>query len=127
MVFLYPSGASIDSMSYLLFWKLLNLQHKYKFKELFITAHSMGGLVVRSFIVNFGEFFPYITNFISISTPWGGEEFAKSRVKYSPAVIPVWRDMQPEGEFIQSIFRKKIPPTIEHFLFFGHKGNRNML
>ena len=125
--FYYPSGASIDSMSYLLFWKLQNLQKKYKFKELYITAHSMGGLVVRSFLVNYGHFFPSITNFISISTPWGGEELAEMGVKYSPAVIPAWRDMQPGSDFINSIFRKKMPPTVEHYLFFGHKGNRNIL
>ena len=123
----YPSGASIDSMSYLLFWKLQNLQTKHRFKELYITAHSMGGLVVRSFIVNYGHFFPSITNFISISTPWGGEELAKIGVKYSPAVIPAWRDMQPGSDFFNSIFRKKMPPTVEHYLFFGHKGNRNIL
>jgi len=126
-VFYYPSGASIDAMSYLLFWKLYNLQSKYKFKELYITAHSMGGLVVRSFIVNFGNFFPFITNFISISTPWGGEELTESGVKYSPAVIPAWRDMQPKGEFIKSVFRKRMPPAVKHFLFFGHRGNRNLL
>ena len=125
--FYYPSGSSIDSMSYLLFWKLQNLQTKYKFKELYITAHSMGGLVVRSFMVNFGRLFPSITNFISISTPWGGEELAEIGVKYSPAVIPAWRDMQPGSEFINSIFRKKIPPAVDYYLFFGHKGNRNIL
>jgi pimeloyl-ACP methyl ester carboxylesterase len=125
--FYYPSGASIDSMSHLLFWKLLNLQRQYKFKKLYITAHSMGGLVVRSFMVTFGKVFPSITNFISVSTPWGGKELAESGVKYSPAVIPAWRDVQPKGKFIKSIFSKKMPPTIEHFLFFGHKGNRNLL
>ncbi len=125
--FYYPSGAPIDSMSYLLFWKLQNLQTKYKFKELYFTAHSMGGLVVRSFIVNYGQLFPSITNFISISTPWGGEELAEIGVKYSPGVIPAWRDMQPESEFIDSIFRKKIPPAVDYYLFFGHKGNRNIL
>ncbi|MFC1494042.1 lipase family alpha/beta hydrolase [Thermodesulfobacteriota bacterium] len=125
--FYYPSGSSLDSMSHLLFWKLQNLQTKYKFKELHITAHSMGGLVVRSFMVNYGPLFPSITNFISISTPWGGEELAELGVKYSPAVIPAWRDMQPGSEFINSIFRKKIPPAVDHYLFFGHKGNRNIL
>lgn len=125
--FYYPSGASIDSMSYLLLWKLQNLQAKYKFKELYITAHSMGGLVVRSFMVNYGHLFPSITNFISISTPWGGEELAEIGVKYSPAVIPAWRDMQPGSEFINSIFRKKIPSAVDYYLFFGHKGNRNIL
>jgi len=35
--------------------------------------------------------------------------------------------MQPDSEFINSVFSKKIPPNIEYFLFFGHKGNRNPL
>jgi pimeloyl-ACP methyl ester carboxylesterase len=125
--FYYPSGSTIDSMAHLLLWKMQNLQAKYKFNELYITAHSMGGLVVRYFIVNYGYLFPSITNFISISTPWGGEELAEIGVKYSPAVIPVWRDMQPGSEFINSIFRKKIPPAVDYYLFFGHKGNRNIL
>ena len=125
--FYYPSGSAIGSMSHLLFWKLGSLQTKYKFKELYITAHSMGGLVVRSLIVNYGQHFPSITNFISISTPWGGEELAEMGVKYAPAVIPAWRDMQPGSDFIKSIFRKKMGPTVDYYLFFGHKGNRNIL
>jgi len=115
----YPSGNSINSMSHLLLWKLENLQLKYKFKELYITAHSMGGLVVRSFLVNHGHYFPLVTNFISISTPWGGEKLAESGVKYSPAVIPAWIDMQSDGEFITSLFKKKMPPGVKHYLFFG--------
>ncbi|PLY01562.1 MAG: hypothetical protein C0623_05270, partial [Desulfuromonas sp.] len=125
--FYYPSGSSIDSMAYLLLWKMQNLQTKYKFDELYITAHSMGGLVVRSFIVNYGRYFPTLSTFISISTPWGGEELAELGVKYSPAVIPAWHDMQPHSPFINSLFMKSMPESIDHYLFFGHKGNRNIL
>ncbi|MFH0998409.1 MAG: hypothetical protein V1844_23375 [Pseudomonadota bacterium] len=101
--FYYPSGASIESMSYLLYWKIYNLQIKYKFKDLYITAHSMGGLVVRSFLTDFGNALPFQTEFVSISTPWGGDALAEKGVKYSPAVIPAWKDIQAEGDFIQSI------------------------
>jgi len=125
--FYYPSGASLKSMSHLLLRKLFNLQIKYQFKELYITAHSTGGLIVRSFLEDFGEYFPQINLFISISTPWTGEKFAESGVKYSPAVVPSWKDLQPEGEFIKSLFLKKIPPKVDYYLFFGHKGNRNPL
>lgn len=123
----YPSGSQIDSMSYLLFWKMQCLQTKYKFRELYFTAHSMGGLVVRSFLVNYGQYFPSITAFISISTPWGGEELAEMGVKYSPAVIPSWVDMQPDSECIRSLFANNMPASVEHYLFFGHRGNRNLL
>ena len=125
--FYYPSGSSLDSMAFLLFWKIQNLQIKYKFKEMYITAHSMGGLVVRSFLIKYGFVFPSITKFISISTPWGGEELAELGVKYSPGVVPAWRDMQPESEFIKYIFSKKLSPDIDYYMFFGHKGNRNIL
>ncbi len=124
--FYYPSGSSIDSMSHLLFWKLQNLQTKYQFKELHITAHSMGGLVVRSFLVNYGPLFPSITNFVSISTPWGGEELAEIGVQYSPGVIPAWIDMQPGSKLLNSIFSRHLPPGVDYYLFFGHKGNRNV-
>ena len=123
--FYYPTGARIQSMSYLLFWKLFNLQIKYKFNELYITAHSMGGLVVRSFIMDYGKYCPYVKLFVSLATPWGGDRMAEYGVKQSPAVIPSWIDMQPEGEFMKSIYSAKMSETISFYLFFGHRGSRN--
>jgi hypothetical protein len=70
--FYYPSGCRINSMAYLLLWKLVNLQSKYQFNTIYITAHSMGGLIARSFLVNYGQQFPYVKLFISLATPWGG-------------------------------------------------------
>jgi hypothetical protein len=92
-----------------------------------LVAHSMGGLVVRSFLVDYGQQFPSITKFISISTPWSGDNLSEYGVKYSPGVIPAWRDMGPQSDFAQSIYRKKLPAAIDYYLFFGHKGNRNPL
>jgi pimeloyl-ACP methyl ester carboxylesterase len=123
--FSYPSGARIRSMSNLLFWKLLNLQAKYKFDTLYITAHSMGGLVARSFIQDHSTEFPYVTLFISLATPWGGDKMAEYGVKQSPAVIPCWIDMQPEGDLIQSLYRSKMPDKVNYYMFFGHQGNRS--
>jgi len=54
-LFYYPTGVRLKGMSYLLFWKLYNLQLKYKFDTIYITAHSMGGLVARSFIMDYGR------------------------------------------------------------------------
>jgi len=50
---------------------------------------------------------------------------AEYGVKQSPAVIPCWIDMQPEGDFIQSIYRAKIPDTVSFYMFYGYRGNRN--
>jgi pimeloyl-ACP methyl ester carboxylesterase len=123
--FYYPTGARIKSMSYLLYWKLFNLQVKYRFDKLFITAHSMGGLVARSFLVDYVRYCPYVKLFISLATPWGGDRMAEYGVSQSPAVIPSWIDMQPEGEFIQSLYRTKIPETTSFYMFSGHRGGRN--
>ncbi len=123
--FSYPSGARIRSMSHLLLWKLLNLQAKYKFDTLYITAHSMGGLVARSFIQDHSIEFPFVTLFISLATPWGGDKMAEYGVRQSPAVIPCWIDMQPEGDLIQSLYRRKMPDRVSFYMFYGHQGNRN--
>ncbi len=123
--FYYPTGSRIRSMSHQLLWKLMNLQMKYKFDNIILTAHSMGGLVARSFIVDHQYEFPYVKLFISLATPWGGDKMAEYGVRQSPGVIPCWRDMQPEGSFIQGLYRTKLPNTVDFYMFFGHRGNRN--
>ncbi len=124
-LFYYPTGVRLKSMSYLLFWKLYNLQIKYKFDTLYLTAHSMGGLVARSLIMDYGRHTPYVKLFIALATPWGGDQMAEYGVKQSPAVIPCWIDMQPEGKFLQSLYRDKLPETVSFYMFTGHRGNRN--
>ena len=121
-LFYYPSGTRIQSMAYLLSWKLGNLQVKYNFDQLYITAHSMGGLVARSFIMDHGSVVPL---FVSLATPWGGVKMAEHGVKQSPVVIPSWIDVQPQSVFIQSLYRKKMPEAVNFYMFYGHKGNRN--
>lgn len=121
----YPSGAPVKSMSNLLFWKLLNLRKKYGFSSVCITAHSMGGLIARSFLTDFGERFPFVRLFLSISTPWGGDKLAEYGVQQSPVVIPCWYDMQPDGDFLKSIYERPMPEGIDFYLFFGYRGNRN--
>ena len=123
--FYYPTGLPINSMSHLLLWKLVNLQTKYQFNKIYITAHSMGGLVAKSFIVNHGRKFPYVKLFISLATPWGGDRMAEYGVRQSPAVIPSWIDMQPESDFIKSLYRIKIPEDVNFYMFSGHRGSRN--
>jgi hypothetical protein len=126
-VYQYPSGAAVDSMAYLLYWKLLNLRLRHNFQSLVVVAHSMGGLVVRSFLVNHGAEFPQLRLFVSISTPWGGEPSADLGVRHSPAVVPSWRDMQPEGDFMRRLFERRLPAHVQQVLFFGHKGGYSLM
>lgn len=121
-LFFYPSGAPAASMANLLYWKLLNLQLRWRFERLDIVAHSMGGLVVRRMLLDHGEQLPQIRRFVSLSTPWAGDANADLGVVMSPAVVPSWRDMQPEGAFMKTLFDRSLPPHIEYDLLFGHRG-----
>lgn len=126
-IFYYPSGSSLDSMSYLLYWKLSNLQRRYHVDRLYLTAHSMGGLVVRSFLADYGDQFPAAKLFVSLSTPWGGDALADRGVAYSPAVIPSWNDVRAGGRFVQTLFRTPLPRTLDYYLMFGHGGRYSLL
>lgn len=127
-LFQYPSGAALDSMAHLLYWKLLNLQVRHGFTRLHLVAHSMGGLVVRRMLLDHGaEMQPWLGAFVSLSTPWGGEASAALGVQHSPAVVPSWRDMQPEGPFLAALFQRPLPPGLPHLLLFGHRGGLNLL
>lgn len=126
-LFYYPSGARIDSMANLLSWKLFNLQIDYRFDKIYIVAHSMGGLVVRSLLLDHGEMVPAVKLFVSLSTPWGGDPAAELGVRNSPAVVPSWIDMQPHGAYIRSLFARRLPESVDYYLLFGFKGGLNVI
>jgi pimeloyl-ACP methyl ester carboxylesterase len=125
-IFYYPSGARLKTMSLFLRKKLYDLDQKYNLEQLFVVAHSMGGLVSRSALIEPDLHNRAVKLFISISTPWGGEQLAKTGVENSPAVIPSWKDMEPGSNFIHTVFAVKLPDTMRYYLFFGHKGGGSL-
>jgi pimeloyl-ACP methyl ester carboxylesterase len=124
-LFYYPSGLALDKIGKWLNLMIDSLERSYGFEELFVIAHSMGGLVARSFIIqNYQEGRQhYLKLFISISTPWNGHRMAAKGVKHAPTVVPSWYDMEPESNFIQSIFREKLPDYLKYYLLFSYKGD----
>jgi pimeloyl-ACP methyl ester carboxylesterase len=125
-IFYYPSGARLDTTAFLLRTKLYGLYRKYQFETLYVVAHSMGGLVARAAMIENDNFQSSLKLFISISTPWGGEQRAKTGVEQSPAVIPSWKDMEPDSEFIKYVLGTKLASSIRYYLFFGHKGGGSL-
>ncbi|MGC4072806.1 MAG: hypothetical protein QM760_09845 [Nibricoccus sp.] len=122
--FYYPSGSSIESMSHLLFWKLINLYTQYGFSRVYLTAHSMGGLVARDFLSRHAGNLPVsFPLFVTFATPWGGDPWAETGVRHSPATVPSWFDMQPNGPFLQKLFSPPLPASTSYHLFFGHLGS----
>lgn len=123
-VFYYPSALRLEKLGMWLNGEIKRLHDKYQFRQLYVTAHSMGGLVARSFIIQniVEDSEDYIKLFVSISTPWGGIKLAEFGLEYAPSVIPAWEDLAPESEFLQSIFEKELPSKVRYYLFFGYKG-----
>ncbi len=124
----YPSGVHLDHLGSALNYLIGHLHERYAFNRLYVTAHSMGGMVARSFILknHFLEKQRYIRLFVSLSTPWGGLKTAATGVKSAPAAVPSWHDMVPDSPFIQQLFSRQLKPEIPYHLFFSYQGECSM-
>jgi len=124
-VFFYPSGLRLALIGEFLNHELNELHAMHKFNQLFVVAHSMGGLVCRSLINQHhnDDYADYITLFTSISTPWGGHRCAVKGVTKFPVIVPCWYDMVPDSPFLVEIFETPLPSSTSFYLLFGYKGN----
>ena len=121
----YPSGFPLDDVSQFLNRVIKYLHGKYQFEKLYVTAHSMGGLVGRSFIIKntIEESNDYIKLFVSISSPFGGLETAQKGVESALVAIPCWHDVVPGSLFIEKIFEQPLNAKVDYYLFFSYKGD----
>ncbi len=119
----YPSGLRLTWLAQGMFDFLEVLQLRYGFQDMHLVAHSMGGLVLRGALNLCTQHSAcgYVRSFTSISTPWNGVEAAEEGVKYAPAVIPVWRDLYPDSNFVATLFDTPMPDGIPHYLLFGFR------
>ena len=127
--YLYPSGRRLDSSARALNYGVELLHDRFGFERLYVVAHSMGGLVSKSFLIKnvLDDRNGYITKFVSISTPWGGHEAAAMGVKYSPAVVPSWIDMAEGSDIQKSLQAKPLKGRIDHLLLYGTHGKNSLV
>jgi len=127
-VYYYPSGMRLDSLSTALNKIVNRLQNDYGFERMGVVAHSMGGLVSRSFILKhrLEKENGTVEVFVSFSTPWGGVATAAKGVEHAPEAIPSWRDVEPKSQFIKNIYAESLHPRIPHYLLFGFRGDCSM-
>lgn len=125
-VLYYPSGAYLDNVSRYVDQMLQQLHAKYKFDKIAVVAHSMGGLVSRSFILKHLDNSKSlaIPLFISISTPWNGHMAAKLGVDHAPTPVYAWEDLAPGSRFLKELFyvndtRRKLPEDMSKHLLFS--------
>ncbi len=127
-IYRYPSGMRLNRAGRSLALLLKYLHDEYQPDDIYVTAHSVGGLVSRSAILQAkqgaaSELYESIKLFVSFSTPWNGHGGAAMGVEWSPVVVPAWLDIQPESDFLNEL---QAESDIPHHLFFGFATNGKM-
>jgi pimeloyl-ACP methyl ester carboxylesterase len=124
-VLFYPSGIRIDTISDYLVEAVSRLQNKHEFRKFYVIAHSMGGLVTRSFVKKYvehsSENSKRLSLVMTINSPMAGMSAASSGVKHSPIVVPSWRDVEPGSEFLQDIHTWNWPRGIPYHLVVSYE------
>ena len=124
-VFSYPSGLRLTWLASGMHQFLEMLHRQYRFDELHVVAHSMGGLVSRGGfnLCTRHSSCKYLRSYTTISTPWNGVASAQAGVKWAPTVVPVWRDLDPDSQFVTTLFDTPLPNGLPHQLLFGFRQN----
>ncbi|HEX2956084.1 MAG TPA: hypothetical protein VHO70_04610 [Chitinispirillaceae bacterium] len=124
--FYYPSGQRLDRSGEVLYEIFLSGNIiKLRQKRIVIFAHSMGGLVARYALNKYSK--QHSTDdqidYISASTPYGGNTDAENGIKTMPVVVPSWLDLSANSPFIKNLNATSLSPNIRFFLFFSFKNN----
>ena len=120
----YASGLPLEANAKYMQEAVTQLWFKYGFENLFLVAHSMGGLVSQGFInryrIGSGR---YLKLFVTLSTPWAGHDSAQFAVDFAPAVVPAWRDMAPASRFLTALRKSHLPEELSYHLLFSYRGS----
>lgn len=119
----YPSGLRLSWLARAMYQFLEVLHSRYDFDELHVIAHSMGGLVSRGSLnlCTQNRTCDYLSSYTTISTPWNGVASAQNGVKWAPTAVPVWHDLDPDSEYISTLFDDDLPEQIPYYLLFGYR------
>lgn len=121
----YPSGLRLDMISDYFIKAVTDLQNKLGFTDMIVVAHSMGGLITRSFVKKYTESFPErkenLRLVMTINSPLGGMPSAANGVKNSPIVVPSWRDVANNSEFLEDLHTWVWPRDIPYYLVFSYE------
>lgn len=123
----YPSGLRLDITVHVMRDILVELAERYKVKSVVLVAHSVGGLVSRSLLLDLARDgrADLIRAFITFSTPFGGQPNAQTGINLAPQAVPSWLDIAPGSELLASL-RNPGPRTVPFHLFFSY-GSRSAL
>jgi pimeloyl-ACP methyl ester carboxylesterase len=119
-VYAYPSGVRLAQVAEHLNQTMAKLQLQHRHGRFVVVAHSMGGLVARGFLLRHaaGAQAERVPLLVTLSTPWAGHSAAEIGIRWSPAVVDVWRDMAPGSDYLRSLFDQPLPGSTRHLLMF---------
>lgn len=122
--FYYPSGGDLDQLAELFYQIFLSGKvYQSDGMPLIVVAHSMGGLIVREAINKYQGKPPenQIHLLVTLASPFGGHPAAASGEKHGLIVLPSWRNLNPASSFIANLFRKPLPPFVDHELIYAFR------
>ncbi|WP_444996984.1 DUF413 domain-containing protein [Aliikangiella sp. IMCC44359] len=127
--FYYPSGGDLNQLATLFYQIFLSGKViPQNDTPMIIIAHSMGGLVVRE-ALNQYEQHPdenKVELLITMASPFGGHAAAATGEKHGLIVLPAWRDLNPNNQFINNLFRKPLANTINHQLIYAYQNDSTL-
>lgn len=126
--FYYPSGGDLHQLSEL-FYRIFLSGKVIPANDMpiVIIAHSMGGLIAREAL---NRYDPDRDNnvelLITIATPFSGHPAAQAGVNHGTMVLPAWRDLSPDSDFLRDLFRLKMPSSIDYQLIYAFGNPRKL-
>lgn len=121
--FHYPSGMRLERVAQTMATGLDVLKQRYGFKQCYVVAHSMGGLVAHAAIDSAAKTagVNFIPKLVTISTPWGGHQAAASGIRRMKKPVPSWLDVAPGSDFLLAMYAEPLPKGTTYYLIYGSK------
>jgi len=117
-----PSGHRLERSAGGISEILKVIQERLGFTQMHVVAHSMGGLVAcRALLRN-----PYEDrqNFLTLSTSWNGHGAAQMDARRASTAVASWCDVQTNSDFIQGLFKTRLPSWMTYGFPHGNKSSR---
>ena len=124
LFFYYPTGLQLDKLGALLAQVIASLDKHSKNGQhkIVLAAHSMGGLVALSAINKLAEegLPSSLKMYCSFSTPYAGDDAARKGIEIAPVIVPVWRDIATDSEFLKDLNSKPFPRQVPFYMYFSY-------